>query len=68
MYMENRFSKLSESGNLLIIPMKHEIAFGMLSRRLGRKLLGLIIPELSTSSTQRLNVNLRLQAIINTEN
>jgi len=36
-YMENRFSKLPECGNLLIIPMKYEIASGM-SRRLGRKL------------------------------
>lgn len=37
-YMENRFSKLFECGNLLIIPMKHEIASGMLPCRLGRKL------------------------------
>jgi len=36
-YMENRFSKLSECGNLLIIPMKYEIASRM-SRQLGRKL------------------------------
>lgn len=43
-YMENRFSELPECGNLLIIPMKHEIASGMLPRPLGRKLLSLTIP------------------------